>query len=231
MSAGALWSSVSALWITQSTKRKDSIIPNYTFPRYPENKDTLISLSERKAKIKTESQLKEECVVVAAPHPLVLVKICKAFLLFPLLWKPVKCRTSSDRSCFVTFIFLSFFSHRSLIGFCLCRPLMWSLYTQLKWMYTRAGFEEEEEEKKNVFQWWRHKCCRSQKLLSLILRPRVAWFFGRSAWVSSSTSLHISSHISCPFATWSVVYHPSSCGLPLTKSPSCVNCTLGQTKG
>lgn len=53
---------------------------------------------------------------------------------------------------------------------------------------------------------------------------------GGCGWVISFSSLHISSQISCPFATWSVVYHPSSCGLPLTKSPSCVNCTLGQTK-
>ena len=147
---------------------------------------------------------------MAAPHPLVLVEICKAFLLFPLLWKPVNCRTSSDRSCFVTFIFLSFFSHRSLIGFCLCRPLMWSLYTRLKRMYTRAGFEEEEEKKKkNVFQWWRHKCCRSQKLLSLILRLRVAWFsVAARGWAHP---LHCTFHrifpVLLPLGLWSITLH------------------------
>lgn len=57
---------------------------NYTqlrFTHYLEKKDTLVLLSDRRAKIKTESRLKEECVAAAAPHPLVLVKICKAFLL------------------------------------------------------------------------------------------------------------------------------------------------------
>lgn len=42
--------------------------------------------------------------------------------------------------------------------------------------------------------------------------------------------LHASVHISCLFAVRSAVYQFSSCGVPLTKSPSCGNCTLGQTK-
>lgn len=62
-----------------TVKEKTSITSNYSFPHYSENKDTVILLSDRKTNIKTESQQKEECAVVPALHPLVLVKICDDF--------------------------------------------------------------------------------------------------------------------------------------------------------
>lgn len=112
-----------------------------TFPRYPGNKDILIFLSCNKTKIKTEPTKRGMCFGGRSTSPCTC-KICKLFLLS---WETVSCCTSGDRRCFVTFIFLSFFPPRkSLIGLCFCPPLMWSLYTQLKRMYTQACFEEEK---------------------------------------------------------------------------------------
>lgn len=140
---------VSGMWITQASKKRISITPNFSRRSRDQRHPDLLKLGDsKKTKQKKNSRLKEECVVVAPPHPFALVTNTKCSFSSSFYVRLLTVTQAVTTHVSWHLFSCHFFSpHKSLIGFCFYPPLMWSLYTRLKWMDAQAGFEGKKKKK------------------------------------------------------------------------------------
>lgn len=149
-------------------KEKNSIVPNFSKLSREQEHHALSIKNKRKKK--QQGQLKEECEVWPLHMPLYCTcKICNVCPLFLLLWKPLKLSHKSWPQMFCDIYFLVIFFFSSVSN--------WLMFFVL---HSCGLFTLSSRRKKNrlgeVFQWRWCKCCRSQKLLSSIMRLWVSWF-------------------------------------------------------